>query len=296
MKEDIFFSIIVPTYNRSGFLDKTIRSVLTQRYTRFELIIVNDGGNDGTDIVVHSFGDPRIRYFKKENGERAAARNFGTQQAIGDYVTFLDSDDLLLHTHLSTACTHVLNEHPLIFHLGYNVVDDEDNVVYRWKRLADPANGVLIEGNAFSCLGVFIEREVALQHFFNEDRDLSGSEDYELWLRLAARYPIRAFPEVTAKLVNHDFRSVIHFDPEKLRVRIELLRYYLALDLPFMKFYQGQLNRFHALLDLYVALHLAMLPHSKKLAYEAILNSFRKFQPVIFYKRFWVVVKKIFIP
>lgn len=296
MNEGILFSVIIPTYNRSEFLAKTIRSVLAQRYPRFELIIVNDGGNDATDVVVQSFDDPRIRYFRKENAERAAARNFGTRQATGDYVTFLDSDDLLIHTHLSTACTHILNGHPSIFHLGYNVVDEEDNVIYRWKRLADPANHMLIEGNAFSCLGVFIERQVALKQFFNEDRDLSGSEDYELWLRLAARYPIRAFPEVTAKLVNHDSRSVVRFDPEKLRARIALLRHYLSEDLPFMKFYQGQLNKFHALLDLYMALHLVMLPDSKKLAYGILLDSFRKFQPVIFYKRFWVIVKKIFIP
>jgi len=70
-----------------------------------------------------------------------------------------------------------------VFHLGYDVVDDKGNVMYPWKKLPSPVNDKLMEGNFLSCLGVFVKREVLLEYKFNEDRLLSGSEDYELWLR-----------------------------------------------------------------------------------------------------------------
>ena len=100
---DILFSIIIPTYNREKFIVKTIQSVLSQTYTNFELIIVDDGSTDNTEKFVRNVKDNRIKFFKKENKERGAARNYGTNKAKGDYITFLDSDDLLYSKYLEEA-------------------------------------------------------------------------------------------------------------------------------------------------------------------------------------------------
>src|SRR5258706_2437019 len=283
----------MPTYNREDFLVKTRQSVLAQEFDQFELLIVDDGSSDRTAEVIHSFQDQRIVYFKRENGERAAARNTGIEKAKGHYLTFLDSDDLLNENHLTIAWKRIQQYHPAVFHLGYDVVDDKGNVLYPWKKLPSPVNDKLIEGNFLSCLGVFVKRDVLLDYKFNEDRLLSGSEDYELWLRLAARFPILAFPETTAMLVNHEARSVVLVDSSTLIRRIELLRFYLMKDIVFVSLYQGQLRRWNAYRNIYVALHLALLPDSKTKAFHFAINAVRHLPAILFEKRFWVVLKKL---
>jgi len=291
--KDIFFSVILPTYNRADLLAKTIQSVLAQEYDQFELLIVDDGSTDRTAEVTRSFQDRRIVYFKKENGERAAARNAGIKRARGMYLTFLDSDDLLKANHLFMAWKFIQKNHADVFHLGYDVVDGSGNMLVPWKKLPSPVNDKLIEGNFLSCLGVFAKRNVLLEHKFNEDRLLSGSEDYELWLRLAARFPILAFPETTALLVNHEARSVVRVDSLALIRRIELLRFYLMQDIPFVSRYKNQLKRWNAFGNVYLGLHLALLPDSKAKAFHIAIQAFGHFPGILFEKRFWIVLKKL---
>ena len=95
-KEDVLFSIIIPTFNRAILISKAIQSVIDQRYTNWELIIVDDGSSDNTKEVVANFNDNRIKYFFKINEERGIARNFGIDKAGGDYISFLDDDDYYL--------------------------------------------------------------------------------------------------------------------------------------------------------------------------------------------------------
>ena len=90
-----FFSIIIPTYNRSSVLTNAIKSVLQQRFTDFEIIVVDDGSVDGTKEVVASLPDDCIRYFYQNNQGVCLARNTGAQNAKGDYLIFLDSDDFV---------------------------------------------------------------------------------------------------------------------------------------------------------------------------------------------------------
>jgi glycosyltransferase involved in cell wall biosynthesis len=88
-------NVIVPTYNRAHLVGRTIESALRQTYQNLEIVVMDDGSTDDTEAVVRkSYGsEPRVRYFKKENGGPASARNAGIDQACGDYVALLDSDD-----------------------------------------------------------------------------------------------------------------------------------------------------------------------------------------------------------
>lgn len=88
-----FFSIIIPTYNRAEFLSGAVMSILDQGFTDWELLIVDDGSTDNTKAIVNSFKDDRIKYIFQENAERSAARNNGIDNAEGEYICFLDSDD-----------------------------------------------------------------------------------------------------------------------------------------------------------------------------------------------------------
>ncbi|NIW46854.1 MAG: glycosyltransferase, partial [Gammaproteobacteria bacterium] len=89
-------SVIIPAYNQGHYLGECVQSVLDQTYPDFEIIIVNDGSTDNTQRVAKSFSDPRIKYIYQENRGLSGARNTGIRNAIGTYVTYLDSDDLFL--------------------------------------------------------------------------------------------------------------------------------------------------------------------------------------------------------
>ncbi|MBU1710567.1 MAG: glycosyltransferase, partial [Proteobacteria bacterium] len=85
-------SIIIPTYNRSAFLQEAIDSVLAQSYSPYEIIVVDDGSADDTPEVVKAY-ESKVRYIRRENSGPAAARNTGIKAARSDYIAFLDDDD-----------------------------------------------------------------------------------------------------------------------------------------------------------------------------------------------------------
>jgi len=89
-------SIIIPTFNRQHMLKDAISSVLAQTYKNFEIIIVDDGSTDDTKDVVKAFGDYRIKYIWQENAGVSSARNHGVRLSQGEYIAFLDSDDIYL--------------------------------------------------------------------------------------------------------------------------------------------------------------------------------------------------------
>ena len=89
-------SIIIPLYNKATSIKRTIHSVLSQSYTDFELIIINDGSTDNSaEIVNKQFYDKRIRYIYQDNAGVSSARNRGIKEAIGEWILFLDADDVL---------------------------------------------------------------------------------------------------------------------------------------------------------------------------------------------------------
>ena len=108
-------SVIVPTYNYGHLITATLECLQSQSYENWEIIIVDDGSTDNTEAVVTAAAasDSRIRYYKQENRKQAAARNHGLRQSKGDYVQFLDSDDLLERRKLELHVAF-LQQHPEI--------------------------------------------------------------------------------------------------------------------------------------------------------------------------------------
>jgi glycosyltransferase involved in cell wall biosynthesis len=101
-------SIIVPAYNAELYLAETLRSVLAQTWPWIEIIVINDGSRDGTMSVAASFADPRIKLINQPNGGAAAARNRGLQEARGEFMQFLDADDLLAPDKLERQLTRLI--------------------------------------------------------------------------------------------------------------------------------------------------------------------------------------------
>lgn len=97
-----FFSVIIPTYNREKILPRAIQSILNQTINDWEMIVVDDGSTDATEIIIQDYlKDSRVKYIKQENKGVCAARNFGVGSANGRYLTFLDSDDYVLENWLA---------------------------------------------------------------------------------------------------------------------------------------------------------------------------------------------------
>lgn len=285
-----FFSVIVPTYNRAGFIHKTIQSILDQQFENFEVLVVDDGSTDNTSEIIQGITDARIHYFKKENAERAAARNFGVAKAKGSFVTFLDSDDLLLPNHLSVAHNFVQLHRPEVFHLGYKLIDTHTGIEKFPERVYN-VNEQILKGNLLSCIGIFIKREIALRNLFNETRSLSALEDWELWIRLAARYSFIHSAEVTSVLVIHESRSVMSVDIEKIKTKVHIFEELVKADPENRRVFGARLKQTYASIATYAALHLAMANASRKEILRYMWRGIQLNPAEIFKKRFFVIIK-----
>jgi glycosyltransferase involved in cell wall biosynthesis len=261
--DDILFSIVVPSYNRAHLIQRTVASLLAQTESSFEIIVVDDGSTDTTGAVVAAITDPRVGYHWKTNGERGAARNYGAARSRGAYINYFDSDDLAHPNHLAEARTLIgLRDRPQAFHLPFDTRTADGRIIARSRPLADRATGqiaadTLLRGNRLSTNGVFLRRDIALAFPFEEDPSLA--EDWVLWLRLIARFPIFEGEMPTSTIIQHEERSVSLATLEQLELRTRLTRECLERDEAFIsRFGDRGLNRVDAHMHTYAALHAAM--------------------------------------
>ena len=266
--DDPLFSIVVPTYNRAHLIGATLQTLLAQSERSFEVIVVDDGSTDDTEGAVRRLADPRLFYHRKVNAERGAARNFGARQARGAYLNFFDSDDLAAPRHLAEAraLIEVRNRPELVF-LRYDVSTPGGPTREVVAPLADRHTGqiptdALLDGNPLSCNGVFLRRDIALAFPFEEDRALSGTEDWVLWMKLVCRFPMYENRRATSTIVQHEARSVSVASLRSLEQRTSLTAHYLSLDSAFMqRFGQRGVRRVQAQMHSYTALHAALGAH-----------------------------------
>jgi glycosyltransferase involved in cell wall biosynthesis len=292
------FSIIIPTYNRAGLITGTLNSVLNQTYQSFEIIIVDDGSTDNTENVLQPFLQQysNIFYFKKNNEERGAARNYGTMRAMGDYVTFLDSDDIFYPNHLQEAVNLIQqNNSPEVFHLAYEIIRTDGSIVQKFNRPHGSLNLAIVRGgNVLSCMGVFIKRKIAAENPFVEDRELSGSEDYELWLRLAAKYEFAYSNTITSAITHHPGRSVLEpAQKNALIKRVEKVLWHVMNNELFQQKYSEYNGRIRALNYCYMSLYLG-LAHYRKEAIHYLWLSMKEYPMIVFSKNFLAALKYIF--
>jgi len=293
IKDKILFSIVIPTYNRAGLITKTVISLLEQEYQNFEVIIVDDGSTDDTEEIVRNIVTSKVAYYKIPNSERGFARNFGAKQAKGDYINFFDSDDLAKPNHLLTANKTILDKNfPELFHLNYMVKNSNTELVKSNVGDAALANEILVGGNILSCNGVFLKKEIALKFPFNESRKLSVSEDWDLWLRLSARYKIYMVPTITSYIVNHEERSVMIFNEGKLLSRMQELVASVGRDEVFIKIYPTAVNEIKAHMLSYIALH-AVLSNHKRISFKYLRLSLKTNYREIFTRRFLAIIKHL---
>ncbi|MBU0486682.1 MAG: glycosyltransferase family 2 protein [Bacteroidetes bacterium] len=161
-------------------IEDTIQSVLSQSYKEFELIIVDDGSTDNTQVIIERLVDSRIRYIHQNNYERGMARNRGIYEAKGRFVLFLDSDDQMLPYCLDTLAQAIaLNpEAGILSYAYYKMRDGKKQKVSVSDQLGEIGIGaVLLKGNPFAC-NFCIDKTQKVLSLFNEDREYSIMEDW----------------------------------------------------------------------------------------------------------------------
>lgn len=184
-------SVVVPTYNRARDLDRALRSILAQTYTRWEALVVDNHSQDDTEDVVRRLADPRIRFYKIHNGGViAASRNVGIRSARGEFVAFLDSDDWWSPQKLEVSFAALQNGADVVYHDLFSVTKPGQRLFWRKQRARDLQRPVfvdlLLNGNGV-CNVSSVVRKTVLDAIGgqSEDRDLIGIEDYDGWLRIA---------------------------------------------------------------------------------------------------------------
>lgn len=185
-------SVIIPAYNVAGFVADAIRCALTQTRPPHEIVVVNDGSTDDTARVLDRFGD-QIRVISQPNAGLAAARNAGAAAARGEWLAFLDADDLWHPTKLEHQLAVAQDHHALIYSDRMNIGDIGDVPLVQSLGVAlregDIFEALLTTGNFITASSAMIRADVfrALGGF---DPHLRAAEDWDLWLRVAADHPV----------------------------------------------------------------------------------------------------------
>lgn len=202
-------SVIICTHNREKLLPRALDSVLSQDFKDFELIIIDDASNDGTETLIKTYiqQDSRLKYFKNDhNLGIAKSRNKGCKIAEGEYIAMLDSDDWWLKNDKLSRQVAILDAKRAVGLVGTGIVlyDTKDNFIKEdiFEADNDKIRAKILAKNQFAQSSVLFRKEAHL-NAGGYDESLAVCEDLDLWLKIGLRYEFDNISEVlTAYLVN----------------------------------------------------------------------------------------------
>jgi len=218
----VIFSVIIPTFNRSALLKRALMSVYQQTHSTFEVIIVDDGSTDDTaDMIRQEF--PDARYYYQLNKGVSRARNKGLDVAKGEWIAFLDSDDEWLPQKLEKQLA-LLQQNPTEKVCHTEEIWIRNGVRVNQMKKHKKAGGWIFEQClplcAMSPSSIVIHRSVFddIGYF---DTSLPACEDYDLWLRMAARYPVLYIeePQIIKYGGHEDQLSQKHWGMDQYRIK-----------------------------------------------------------------------------
>lgn len=191
-------SIIMPSYNTARFIADSIKSVLSQTYTNWELIIVDDCSTDNTEKIIFSFNDSRIRYFKNEKNRGAAiSRNKALSEARGEYIAFLDSDDLWSKDKLEKQLLFMKLNNYAFSYTNYERIDESGNPL----SIICTGPKIITKKGMYrycypGCLTVMYKNK-GMEHL--QIKDIKKNNDYAIWLIVCKMHACYLLNECLAK-------------------------------------------------------------------------------------------------
>lgn len=189
-------SVIIPLYNKEKFIAKTLQSVLSQTFSDFEVLVIDDGSTDKSVAIVKEFTDERIRLISKENQGVSATRNLGIEKSSGKFIVFLDADDIWKNDFLETTYS-ITNNYPdqKVFSLAIEIeignrvfpaeysISKEKNI-----QIVNYFEASLLQSAIFAS-GTVFEKSV-FEKAGNFDTSLQTEEDIDLWIRIGLHFKV----------------------------------------------------------------------------------------------------------
>jgi glycosyltransferase involved in cell wall biosynthesis len=232
-----FFSVIIPLYNKASYIENTLKSVLDQTYTDYEIIIVNDGSTDGGDKIISKFTDARIHLFHQKNKGVSAARNLGIEKSTGELIAFLDADDFWYPNHLEElARLHFDFPNCGIYCSRYylKTTDNHMQIPY-FDGVNSSFRGIIkdyfLSNRPFritwtSSLAI---PKVILDHMGGFSIDVTNGQDLELWTKIGIEHPVALSSKTTAiynfhlpdSLAKNNFSTMKLMDFEQFKIAEE---------------------------------------------------------------------------
>lgn len=222
-------SVVIPLFNKSASILNTIRSVQSQTYNDFEIIVVDDGSTDDSACVVESMRteDPRLSLIKKQNGGVCSARNTGIQAAQGEYIALMDADDIWDKSYLEEQM-RMVSDFPDCQMWGINYGETVNDVIIRDVPTGLPKGfrGIVEDyfripgrvSDLFCSSSVFVRRDVFDKVGFFDER-IRYAEDSDMWFRIIARFPVAFYDK---------YLVFYRFDAEnRAQTKHRPLRYFL---------------------------------------------------------------------
>ena len=183
-------SVVIPTYNREHYIEKAIDSVMAQTYQDFEVVLVDDGSEDNTREKIKKYGE-RVLYFYQENKGIPGARNTGIRNSRGDYIAFLDSDDYWRPEKLKRQMK-LFNDHPDYGLVASCCASVEMDGSFRERNRLGKSGWVL--NDIFKANFIRTSSAIIKKSCFEKvglfDEQLQQCQEYDLWMRMAAEFPI----------------------------------------------------------------------------------------------------------
>lgn len=199
-------SAVIPAYNAEPWIGETLRSVLAQSYPRIEVIAVDDGSRDRTEHVIRSFGE-RVRYVRQENGGVSRARNQGAAHARGEFLAFLDADDLWAPTKIARQVSRLQARPEAVASFTDCVYLDART---RRETPATPSRlepdlvaGLLLHSCIVGNASTVMVRRTIFERLAGFDPAFSNNADWDLWIRLAELGPVDVLNEPLARYRVH---------------------------------------------------------------------------------------------
>ena len=220
-------SVVITAYNAEKHIGETLRSVCAQTYKPIEIVVADDGSTDGTaDIIKTDF--PEVRYIYQPNAGQPAARNAGIRHARGEFIAFVDSDDLWFPQKIARQVERLNQSNATWCYCDcIHFFETPDHDLYRYSAIAHPSSGMILEplllGNFIASPTPVIRRN-ALLDIGLWDEAVIICEDWNTWLKLAARFAVEYVDEpLAAYRVHAEGMSKVWLTPKILESHLSVL-------------------------------------------------------------------------
>lgn len=190
MTDKPLVSVVIATYNMARFLPLALRSALGQSYENVEVLVIDDGSQDDTQAAMAPFrSDHRVRYVFQQNGGQASAKNHGIREARGEYVAFLDADDMWVPDKLERQMPLFRSRRVGVVYSRFSYIDEagRDLRIEDYELFRGRVSGPLLIRN-FIGFGTSLVRKECFDRLGSFDESIGMGIDYDLWLRFSTQY------------------------------------------------------------------------------------------------------------